>query len=1618
MKSFEDYFFLEEKLDAEDREKIKEDDWGIIIKDKDGNIIEKAYPMPDAQHVISAARMYPFAKRKYDTKVVAELRRKIIAKAKEYNVPDSRIQSVIDDKPGGKSKPVKESVGPEDDTSGTSEFDESVDNDPDDCYTEAYDAITGEEIPIDHAYTMDEMREITLSFTESERPKFPDEFNRISNDIISPIGKYVKEKSQPPTGNQNCQLCVWSMEARFRDIPDALPRPVYSPRDPVLNIPGEAIVYDPKKIHVKSYTDVASEVTKAGDGCRFYVHVNWKDSQGGHEFVLLRIDGKNYMADPQCSMLAEMTKHLKYFTDINYTNSYICRLDDKKFNKPLFDKWNDESTVLPWDPKKDIPYMLKEGMITKEEADKEFRKSSTERFTSELKRELKNHPVQESTLPKGITLRPAEEKDIPNIIQWKLESINQELVDNPKVIKFIKNDARENLNNTRMILCDDDTIGVLESCYIDDGEWWYIGEIYLIPEYRGKGIAKALLQDEIDSHDKLKLKVSKDNDHAIELYKSLGFTVSESDEYSYVMTLVKDSVQEGVIQNIKNKTSPFEKNLVYHISPEGHLDGQVFKPRVPEYLDKYDPSKTEFEDVETPRVCFSPSIEGCLNAIIVNIGRWKTANKLRDWYVYIPEKPLKEYKYRTNKQLVDEKKVYDANITKEIWIEEPVRLKQYGIIRIDSVTDKSRKKAVPTTLGEAKKRNVYDFKWHWLVKPKVLKDVPYDYSPLEVCKDMVADLERYKYGIPENGKIVHGSEHDYNTKWKLQSPEEFEKNGGGICYDYVEFEEGYLDAYGIKCKKYYMSTDLPGEDTHTFILVDDGHGGFVYPESSAGAIAGVHQVKNLDHACNIVADGFWKINDNLNKVKPEKDPNITKPLKKFKCYLWEYTGHPPYGSNMKQCTEYYSKGEPIKEWYQVEPNLGEPIPDEPKTNKAKALQEFVTAYRNDHYMDYDGLDESLFDEYVLSEQSLAEMYVESVIMEAETKPSLLKRIWEKLLQVLKWIKNLIGKVINKIKKFIGRLFHKKNNINDIAAEVLGSNVTTEAYIDSSQMNGRKQKRSSQDYLDRHDMTGGKLAEGINITVKSADTIHIVIDKEYNTLAKQKYANTKSNKHSSKYNRSALENKGAVSNPYYWCYKLKHIDMFEKMVEDIRMLSRNMIDKTGPYEQQLLKIFDEVANFNPGEIPDEYSFDLSIKDLTRYQSCINELTATISMMADNPNLITDPTLGEKMSSLRSVFISEQMTMNYFIKSLVISSDTIAPQYQHKIKSFDKLADFVSTCIKRGVLPKIIMYNTWLVTANELNTQKNYEPVAGQSRMVLFPKDKSVVYKIAYNGFGVSSNKNENNITKLVRGTDIEKYFALIEKMDSAGSVVMQQRVYNDSEEYEQLADEIYARQGFNDDTEFIQNRLVAIQLQKGFKGTVKVIDLHPGNVFYDTHQMTIKFIDYGMLETINGAQIKTKDLSNKTMYTYRDEVVVNAILSRIDTFKGVLNVYDNIEDFKYDIATIDALDRTNDTRHAKASIDRLKKLLDYQKDKTNHRLLVKLIDYAEKKIAEEAAAHNRAVDQLNDLRNRPSRFDTDRYNAAMDKMARHPSQVSSNTLRKVDDRMYEDHLIYKLANSEI
>ena len=566
--------------------------------------------------------------------------------------------------------------------------------------------------------------------------------------IAKSIHAKYKADQKEPTGNQNCLLCTWCAEASIRGG-EYLPRPVYSPRDPALEIVPGDIVGGVTKKNPGNFYDMLEYLRGAEQPfARWYCHVKWGHGNGGHEFLIVKIDEDAFnIMDPQQGIVRPLTADDSYMKNVDWEGTYICRIDDKPFKYIKLDQINDPKKTLPWDPKKDIPYMVKHGLCTKEEAEKELKRHETNAFYSALKKELNQSPIQESA----------------------------------------------------------------------------IGEII-----------------------------------------------------------------NGVI--------PWSKKRVFHISQQGHLDGQIFTPRVPEYLDKYDPSKDKFEDVENPRVCFSPSIEGCLNAIMVNIGRWK-ADKYKEWYVYSPEKPLKDYKHKTTKELIKEKKVYDANVTDEIWIEEPVRLKQYGIIRIDQVSSKSVKNTVPTTTGFQGHRYKYSFKWHWLVKPKVIADVPYDYSPMGVCKDMVDEAYNFKYGLGYDGSVHKATSEEYDTKYRLESPEEFEKNGGGICFDFVEWMDGYLAAYGYSCKKYFISTESDDNMTHTFLLVDDGKGGYIYPEASFDPLQGVHEVKYPEQAVAKIMEEIYKIHDK----------------KPIKYYAWEYSGHPPYGSGMETCMKYFSKGEPFHE---------------------------------------------------------------------------------------------------------------------------------------------------------------------------------------------------------------------------------------------------------------------------------------------------------------------------------------------------------------------------------------------------------------------------------------------------------------------------------------------------------------------------------------------------------------------------------------------------------------------------------------------------------------------------------------------------------------------------------
>ena len=444
------------------------------------------------------------------------------------------------------------------------------------------------------------------------------------------------------------------------------------------------------------------------------------------------------------------------------------------------------------------------------------------------------------------------------------------------------------------------------------------------------------------------------------------------------------NIQEGAFQDLKNGVNPYSDNMVFHVTPDKHIDGQIWKPRVPDYLDPYNPEDTGFEDNTTPRICFSTSIEGCLNGITVNLQR-QSPDTFDKMYVYVPEKPWKEYKHKTNKQLVKDKLVYDANVTREVWIMEPVRMKLYGVIRVDQIADAKRKSVVPTSKGQKDTRNYFTYKWHWVVKPKVLKKATkFDYSPERVIDDLCIDVKKFKYGLIRDGRLQTGnvSDADYNKYWVFHSGETVDQAGGGNCYDMVEYEAGYLEAFGVPYKKYFMNfTDTKNTktiNTHTICVVPH-NGKFIYIEQAFKRVVdewGYERKKVFD-----------KLNDIFEYVAEVTAEYENQDLNYG---VWDYTNAEiDYGTPIKNFMEWImtkckmiydgeaTKSKPVKEGFNLNDYDDDTILECDMFVELGDSMFYVSEYHNALFDDPDAHDEAINEFGILLDSDVEEIITEA-----------------------------------------------------------------------------------------------------------------------------------------------------------------------------------------------------------------------------------------------------------------------------------------------------------------------------------------------------------------------------------------------------------------------------------------------------------------------------------------------------------------------------------------------------------------------------------------------------------------------------------------------------------------
>lgn len=214
-----------------------------------------------------------------------------------------------------------------------------------------------------------------------------------------------------------------------------------------------------------------------------------------------------------------------------------------------------------------------------------------------------------------------------------------------------------------------------------------------------------------------------------------------------------DEVVEESWQDRKNGINSHSKKQFFHVSFDDSFHNKTLYPRIPSYIanGKYDESEDNKykENTTTKRICGSASIEGCLQAIMNNGDRIHLAGK--ELYVYVPEKPLSEYKIKTNKEIIEDKDVFDANLTGEMWILEPCKMKLYGTIVVDQISDKKEK---PIVGDKDTKLNKYTFEWRWQVKPKAMD---MGYADWEDDKNKITKVEKFPFD-----KVYFGTHERWN----------------------------------------------------------------------------------------------------------------------------------------------------------------------------------------------------------------------------------------------------------------------------------------------------------------------------------------------------------------------------------------------------------------------------------------------------------------------------------------------------------------------------------------------------------------------------------------------------------------------------------------------------------------------------------------------------------------------------------------------------------------------------------------------------------------------------------------------------------------------------------------
>lgn len=287
---------------------------------------------------------------------------------------------------------------------------------------------------------------------------------------------------------------------------------------------------------------------------------------------------------------------------------------------------------------------------------------------------------------------------------------------------------------------------------------------------------------------------------------------------SFIDDIDDNIIQEGMLNDLMNGVNPQSKKRFFHITRDKFYsendmipDDMIFKtftPQIPKFAaegvgsDGFATSADGKyrEEGKTPRICVSPSIEGCLNSLRLYLPHSNHEAVVERrmgkgvWYVYTPLQDISKYHIKSNADIVKNNLVWDAKYTKETWLLDKTTMVLYGVIKVDKVIDPDISEKEPTQKGKYHlKENMegrFHFKWHWV---KSNKDIMNDKHISEKIKDALEKQSKDKNHVPDIPKSEKRKQQEIDAENAKKKAEEEGKKRSELWNKNARVGQEYSD---------------------------------------------------------------------------------------------------------------------------------------------------------------------------------------------------------------------------------------------------------------------------------------------------------------------------------------------------------------------------------------------------------------------------------------------------------------------------------------------------------------------------------------------------------------------------------------------------------------------------------------------------------------------------------------------------------------------------------------------------------------------------------------------------------------------------------------------------------